>query len=227
MTFSDNFTVPIAAIPGTHKMRVRGEYYTDGAPTDPCSQLMYGETEDYAYTVIALTPCTGTPDPGNTLSNLNPVCSGVNFTLSLQYSITTGGINYQWQSSPNGSTWINISGATNDTLTTSQTDSTYYRCVVTCTNSGLSANSTSLYVTMNSAANCYCTPTVNDCNLYAEYGNYLSQVSLNGTPNMVNNTGHSISSTQCYTLYSPVVGTTTTSLNAGSTYSFGAQCGEC
>ena len=79
LTITDNFTVPITATPGTHKMRVRGEYYSDGAPTDPCSQLMYGETEDYGFTVIALTPCTGTPDPGNTLSTSNPVCPGMNF----------------------------------------------------------------------------------------------------------------------------------------------------
>jgi hypothetical protein len=30
------------------------------------------------------TLCSGTPNPGNTLSNVNPVCSGSSFTLSLQ-----------------------------------------------------------------------------------------------------------------------------------------------
>jgi hypothetical protein len=225
-TVTDNFTIPYSAIAGKHKMRVRADYYSEGAPTDPCSQLVYGETEDYGFTVIALTPCAGTPDPGNTISSFNPVCSGVNFTLSLQNNIIAGGISCQWQSSPDGSAWTNISGATNDTLMTSQTTATYYRCIVTCTNSGLSSNSTSLYVTMNSSNNCYCTPTVIDCNAFAEYGNYLSQVSLNGSPDMVNNTGHTNSSTQCYTFYSPVSGTTTTTLFAGSTYSFGAQCGE-
>ncbi len=156
LTFTDNFTVPNSAAPGTHKMRVRGEYSL--APTDPCNQLSYGETEDYDFTVIALTPCSGAPNPGNTLSSSNPVCSGVNFTLSLQNIVSAGGIAYQWQSSPDSSTWTNISGATNAALTISQTASTYYRCVVTCSNSGLSANSTFLNITMNSTSNCYCIP---------------------------------------------------------------------
>jgi hypothetical protein len=37
-------------------MRVRGEYYVYGAPDDPCDQLVYGETEDYSFTVLAAQP---------------------------------------------------------------------------------------------------------------------------------------------------------------------------
>jgi hypothetical protein len=59
-TFSDNISVPMSAAPGTHRMRVRGEYYGySGAPSDPCNQLFYGETEDYAFTVIATNFVTG------------------------------------------------------------------------------------------------------------------------------------------------------------------------
>ncbi|MEI8201697.1 MAG: GEVED domain-containing protein, partial [Bacteroidota bacterium] len=51
MTVVDHFTIPLTAATGTHKMRVRGEWYSLGAPTAPCNQLSYGETEDYAFTV--------------------------------------------------------------------------------------------------------------------------------------------------------------------------------
>jgi len=100
------------------------------------------------------TPCTGTPAPGNTISNANPACPSVNFNLSLQNSTSGTGVTYQWQSSPNGSTWSNVGGATNSTLSTSQTVATYYRCNVTC--SGNTTASNPLLVTMNSVNNCYC-----------------------------------------------------------------------
>ncbi len=47
-------------------------------------------------------PCTGTPAPGNTLSTANPVCPGINFTLSKQNSTPGSGVTNQWQSSPDG-----------------------------------------------------------------------------------------------------------------------------
>jgi hypothetical protein len=99
-------------------------------------------------------PCTGTPAPGNTLSSANPVCSGVNFTLSLQNSTPGMGLTYQWQSSPNGSDpWTNISTSPS-TYVTSQTTATYYRCQVTC--SGNTGTSNPIYVTMNTWFYCYC-----------------------------------------------------------------------
>ena len=103
------------------------------------------------------------PSPGNTLSTLNPVCSGQNFTLSLSNtSLTPPGFTFQWQSSPDGNTWNNISGATNATHTTSLTVSTWYRCEITCTNSGQTNPSVPLLVDINTnfcqCAN-YCTPT--------------------------------------------------------------------
>ncbi|MCK6640802.1 MAG: GEVED domain-containing protein [Bacteroidia bacterium] len=100
-------------------------------------------------------PCTGAPAPGNTLSSSNPVCSGVNFTLSLQNTNMGTGITYQWQSSPDGITWTNIA-STNQTATVSQTTTTYYQCLVTCTNSGVTIASTPVMVSMNAFSNCYC-----------------------------------------------------------------------
>lgn len=99
-------------------------------------------------------PCAGTPAPGNTVSTINPVCPGQTFTLSLQNTTPGTGVTYQWQSSPNGSTWTNISGATSSTLATSQTAATYYRCGVTCSsNTGFS---NALQLNMNTFLYCYC-----------------------------------------------------------------------
>ncbi len=129
------------------------------------------------------TVCSGTPVPGNTVASANPACSGVAFTLSMSGTLSGCGITYQWQSSPNNATWTNISGATSATYLATQTVSTYYRCLVTCTNSGLSASSTSLQVTMNTPLNCYCTNTNTTNTTY-----YISSFSTTGgTTNITNN----------------------------------------
>ncbi|MDX5448864.1 MAG: hypothetical protein LPK47_10865, partial [Bacteroidota bacterium] len=83
-------------------------------------------------------PCTNPPYVGNAVSDKSQTCAGERFTLSLD-SLTSGlGQSYQWQSSPDSTTWSNITGATSPTLDTSQTTTTYYRCYVTCTASDTS-----------------------------------------------------------------------------------------
>jgi hypothetical protein len=48
------FTVPADALTGTTRLRVRGVYHGEDepAPTDPCYDYTYGETEDYGITII-------------------------------------------------------------------------------------------------------------------------------------------------------------------------------
>jgi len=55
-------------------MRIRTDVYCDPGLAEACSNLEYGEQEDYTVNVIASSPCTGTPYPGNTISLSNPVC---------------------------------------------------------------------------------------------------------------------------------------------------------
>lgn len=97
--------------------------------------------------LVAFPPCTGTPEAGNTVSSGVAVCSGVSFTLSLTGTSIASGLSYQWQKSIDGSNWSDISGATTPNCITNQTEDMYYRCRVTCDNSGLSDHSTSLQVT--------------------------------------------------------------------------------
>ncbi len=76
--------------------------------------------------------CTAPPTGGTTNGPAGSVCQGTNFTLSVTGSSTGLGITYQWESSPNGTTWTDIGGATNAILTTNQTATTYYRRKITC-----------------------------------------------------------------------------------------------
>lgn len=90
--------------------------------------------------------CTGTPTGGTAVASAASVCLGGSFTLSLTGATVASGLSYQWQSSPNNTTWTNIPGATTAAYTTTQAATTYYRCIVTCTNGGASAPSASVTV---------------------------------------------------------------------------------
>ncbi|MFM8806883.1 MAG: GEVED domain-containing protein, partial [Sphingomonadales bacterium] len=154
----------------------------------------------------ATSGCSGTPAPGNTISSAASVCPGVNFSLSLQNATSGSGVTYQWQSSPDGSTWTNIAGATSPGLTRNQTAATFYRCQVTC--SGNTGNSTALLVNLAPTSACYCTPTyTTGCAL----GDAITNVSIPGTT--LNNA--SACSTPPFTYYSNVAAPT---LIAGGSY---------
>jgi len=185
-TAAGSFTVPMTALPGNTRMRVKAAY-SNSAPSDPCRTAFSGEMEDYTFNVVATTPCSGTPAPGNTLSTSNPVCSGVGFTLSLSNSLLLSGITYQWQSSPNGTAWTNIPGATSSTYAATQTVGTYYRCVVTCANGGGIGYSTSLQVTMAAPSSCYCIPSGSSASYFID-----DFSTTGGSTNITNNnTGYS------------------------------------
>ncbi|MBK8951649.1 MAG: hypothetical protein IPM85_04305 [Chitinophagaceae bacterium] len=93
------------------------------------------------------TACSGTPTAGTAAANPSVVCAGQNFDLSISGFTIASGITFQWQSSPDNTNWTNITGATSAFYTTSQMVTSFYRCVVTCTNGGAFANSTSIQVT--------------------------------------------------------------------------------
>lgn len=99
--------------------------------------------------------CTGTPNPGQTISTLTSVCPGGQFTLSLQNSTTGTGVSYQWESSVDGTIFTSVGpSGNNETYTTTQTSAKYYRCQVTCgANTGTSAPA---LISMNSIWQCYC-----------------------------------------------------------------------
>ncbi len=93
--------------------------------------------------------CTGTPAAGSVSASVTTGCSSYTSLLTLTGASTALGVTYQWQSSPNNVTWTNIAGATNATYTASVTSSMYYRCLVICTNSGISSATASVFLVLN------------------------------------------------------------------------------
>jgi hypothetical protein len=88
-----------------------------------------------------------TPVAGTTVSTSTSVCEGESFTLSLSGASNFIGQIYQWESSPNNTVYTPIIGANSSTFLTSNTASTYYRCVVTLGPN--SSTSTNLLITVN------------------------------------------------------------------------------
>ncbi len=83
-------------------------------------------------------------------------CSATAFSINLTNpKATTTAM--QWEKSLNNVTFSAIAGATTNTLSTSQTATTYYRCRITCSGSFYYSNV--LQIDMDIPTNCYCTPT--------------------------------------------------------------------
>jgi hypothetical protein len=70
--------------------------------------------------------------------------------LSLQNNTTGNGVTYQWQSSPDNSTWTNFGTSSSTQTSPSITTNVWFRCIVTC--SGNSGTSTPIQITIS-----YCT----------------------------------------------------------------------
>ncbi|TDO84057.1 hypothetical protein EV143_101502 [Flavobacterium chryseum] len=97
--------IPATALLGNTTMRVIG--HLGSYNTTPCAASdanNAGQVEDYTIKIGAT--CTATPAPGGTNSTANPVCSTTPFTLSLANE-TLGAPTYQWQTSTNGTDWVN------------------------------------------------------------------------------------------------------------------------
>ena len=121
--------------------------------------------------------CTGTPSSGTISATSTTGCGSYSSTLTLTGESTGSTYTYQWQSSTDGTTWSNISGATTTTYTGTVTANTYYRCIVTCTTSGLSSTTSSIELLYNAIPSGI-TGTTTVC----EGGNVtLSDVTTGGT----------------------------------------------
>ena len=97
-------------------------------------------------TVSAAVTPVFTQNPASASYNVNATAS----PLSVVYTSETTPVAYQWQTSDDGSTWTNISGATSATYTpsTSVAGTKYYRVTVTVGNSGYTAFATSSAATI-------------------------------------------------------------------------------
>jgi|GEM_PF-1607957 len=147
-TVTGSFVIPPNATPGLSRMRVRGRY--NSMVIDPCATTYtFGECEDYDVQVMPNLPCTVPPVAGTAATDIASLCGGSNANLNLTGVSYGIGETYQWQSSPNGTTYSDIAGATSLQLPVTVNATTFYRCVVSC--SGQSANSNAVTITVLNA----------------------------------------------------------------------------
>lgn len=143
--------------------------------------------------------CAGAPTAGTATASSTLACLSQNINLSLTGAVAASGLTYQWQSSPDNSTWASIPSATLSSVIATQTATTYYQCVVTCTNSATSSTATSVQVAQNQFYNCYCFTAPGTQNtidnivnftLTNSLGSVLNQASSSVAPNFIsyNNT---------------------------------------
>ena len=158
-------------------------------------------------------PCTGQPVTGTATSSLSMAC-GIPFQLNLTGYSTGGGMTFQWQSSPAGlNTWTNLGGAQiSPSYTLTQSVATDYRCIITCTNSMLSATSNVVSVGQNPPTNCYCTPVAGGTTYW------IQGFSTTGGLINITNTASGLGTTNVG--YSNFTGIHTASQIAGGTINF-------
>lgn len=92
-----------------------------------------GTTDKSTWTSsVSFTTLCGTPAPGATIaSSSTNICAGAQVNFSLTTVPTGPGLSYLWQSSLDGTNYVNITGATSSTFSTN-VSAVYYRCRVVC-----------------------------------------------------------------------------------------------
>ena len=106
----------------------------------------YGCPDTLYSALVPISTCSGTPTAGYAYVTTATAC-GAPDTISLGGYTMACGLNFQWQSSPDGTTWTNITGANMLSYPYySVYTATYYRCVVTCSATGFWSASTPVYV---------------------------------------------------------------------------------
>ena len=169
---SGTITVPVTALTGITRMRIRGLYYTSQATyfnnaSPACNALSsYGETEDYLVELINATGCTGTPTAGVLTANTTNLCALTPLTISQTFENQSSGIEFQYQMSQDGgTTWTTfgptsyVASITTDTITVP----TLFQIITTCTISNQSVTSNQISISINTPSSCYCEPAATNC----------------------------------------------------------------
>ncbi len=128
-----NITIPAPAYPITYAV-ISTPY-----PGYGCLDTLY-------VSVLPTVPCSGTPTIGTSYYTSGVNCGDPDTLFATGYSAVCGLV-FQWESSPDNVTWTTIPGANINYCPFNHSyASMYYRCTVTCTTSGLSNTSASVYV---------------------------------------------------------------------------------
>jgi hypothetical protein len=95
------------------------------------------------------TICLGMPSAGTVSSSVSSGCTPYYSNLTLVGATSSIGITYQWQKSIDNFTWSDISGETSSYCYTYVAASAYYRCKVTCSNSGQTSYAPSVLLSVS------------------------------------------------------------------------------
>ncbi|MBL0047299.1 MAG: T9SS type A sorting domain-containing protein [Bacteroidetes bacterium] len=163
----------------------------------------------YTWTPQSFTPCTNPPVAGTTQCLLDSVCLGEAFNLTLTGNTAGMGQTYQWQSSADNINFSAINGATNASLTSTQTTKMYYRCELSC--GGASTVSAAKQIKLKKWINCYCNSGATNVN-DDDIGNVSFASHSNGSANPVTNNP---AATHTYTDYTNLPAIT---VSQGSNY---------
>ncbi len=162
-------------------------------------------------------PTAGTPTITPTSGNANTV-----FTLGLTGTTAIAGLYYQWQTSPNGTTWTNIPSAIAPTYSFSGlTGTTFFRCIVSCI-SGASSTTSSVSATYSaSIASSSCVPNsftnCTGCGFYVSNGSSYP-CTITGATGNISDISTAIAGTGGSSYYYNNVSQSATFI-AGNTYS--------
>ncbi|MBS1690151.1 MAG: hypothetical protein JSS96_15580, partial [Bacteroidetes bacterium] len=184
---TDTLTTWLSTDGGATFTRLRQDYNGNGTwqfasakiPSNSAKTVInFQSTTSYVYSftggvgldnVKILPPCDGKPTAG-TLTGVSP-CANKPFNLNLTGTSQVAGLFYQWQTSTDGFTWVDEIGDTSLVGSFNFTTNKYVRCIVKCTNSGLSDTSNAVLITLKPFYKCYCNPTPGSSYIYGAIGN--------------------------------------------------------
>jgi len=191
-----------------------------GVTTDFTDAPRNPTTPDIGAYEVSIPICTGTPVAGTASASAYNVCIGANTAISLAGYTSGNGISIQWEESPSGSgSWTAISGATNSTYGPTITTATDYRATITCINGGGSDVSNVVTVSINPFYLCYCSPLTGVSLQTSSGTNYITNVSIAGTPLNVSTTS---AGSGGYTQHDYTIANNTATLTQGGSYTLTA-----
>lgn len=153
-----------------------------------------------------LPTCTGTPIAG--MVDSATACLGSGVTLSLTGTTAAGALTWQWQQSTNGITWDDVIGATQEVSTAPLNQDTWFRCIVTCSNSGVSDTSAPKLLYLQPFYNCYCNSASTSPSAWVNIGN-VKLITASGADTLINNgnplpQSNNLNAQQHYTNYADI-----------------------
>lgn len=176
MQATASIMIPASATTGNVVMRIVKLY--DGAPADACGEIEdfgYGQTEDYLVNLVNAVACSDAPAATGIITDEATICLNSSADLSLTTTYENSGITYQWQKSTDGFSYTNIDGATAMTYNAMQTQSTWYRVLVSC---GTNTTTSSALQITTLQMLCYCDPEFEEdveAISYVSFGTMLNE----------------------------------------------------